>query len=116
VALIQTIKADPQMIKLIQNTPSANDDGQRKDNDTNNIITKYLEFNKDRLLHVVEKNYENLVEAFTNNAIDAAANSSYNPTSSLPHSSSTFPNLSTQSDIYGIEKSESFNNKGDVAD
>jgi septal ring factor EnvC (AmiA/AmiB activator) len=32
VALIQTIKADPQMIKLIQDMPSANDGEQYKDN------------------------------------------------------------------------------------
>ncbi|HEX7208846.1 MAG TPA: hypothetical protein VF233_11735 [Nitrososphaeraceae archaeon] len=42
-ALIQTIKADPQMVKLIQNIPRKNEGEQHKDN-----ITKYLEFNKDR--------------------------------------------------------------------
>ena len=41
VALIQTIKADPQMVNLILNIPSAND-GEHKDN--NNII-KYLQSN-----------------------------------------------------------------------
>jgi len=35
VALIQTIKADPQMVKSIQNMPSAHD-GEHKDN--NNIV------------------------------------------------------------------------------
>jgi hypothetical protein len=43
VALIQTIKADPQMVKLIHNMPGANDGEQHKDN---NNITKYLEHNK----------------------------------------------------------------------
>ncbi len=74
VALIQTIKDDPQMFKLIQNAPRANDGEQYKDN--NNNITKYLELNKDRILNLGEKNYENLVEAFTNNAIDTAADAS----------------------------------------
>jgi DNA-binding CsgD family transcriptional regulator len=72
VALIQTIKADPQMVNLIQNIPSANDGEQHKDN---NSITKYLEFNKDRILTLTEKNYENLVEALTNNAINTATSS-----------------------------------------
>jgi hypothetical protein len=39
-ALIQTLKADPQMVKLIQDMPSANDGEQYKDNYNN--ITKYL--------------------------------------------------------------------------
>ncbi len=88
VALIQTIKADPQMVKLIQNMPSANDGEQYKDN--NNNITKYLELNKDRILNLGEKNYENLVEELTNSAIDTAATSS-NSKLSLSLSSSTFP-------------------------
>ncbi len=93
-AVIQTLKADPQMVKLIQNMSSANDGEQHKDN--NNII-KYLESNKDRILNLGEKNYENLVEALTNNAIDIASS---NPTLSLPQSSSpTFPNLSDQSGL-----------------
>ena len=58
------------MVKLIQNIPSANDGGQHKDN---NNITKYLELNKDRILNLGEKNYENLVEALTNDAVNAAA-------------------------------------------
>jgi hypothetical protein len=58
VALIQTIKGDPEMVKLIQNMPSANDSEQYKDN--NNNITKYLEHNKDRILNLGEKHYENL--------------------------------------------------------
>jgi hypothetical protein len=116
-AVIDTLKADPQMVKLIQNMPSANDGEQYKDNNNNNI-TKYLELNKDRILNLGEKNYENLVEVLTNNVIATAANSSYDLTSSLPKStSSTFPNLSNKNDIYGIEKPESFHNsKGDIAD
>jgi type II secretory ATPase GspE/PulE/Tfp pilus assembly ATPase PilB-like protein len=60
------------MVKLIQNKPSANDSEQEKDNN----ITKYLESNKDILLDLAKKNYENLVEALINNAIDNAANAS----------------------------------------
>jgi hypothetical protein len=59
VALIKTIKADPQMIKLIQNISSTNDGEQYKDNNNDNAI-KYLESNKDSLLDLAEKNYENL--------------------------------------------------------
>jgi hypothetical protein len=102
------------MVKLIQNIPSAEDDEQYKDNKNN--ITKYLEFNKDKILDLAKKNYENLVEALTNNVIDNAANSSLNLTLSLPQSSSTFTNLFNENIIYRIEESESFhNNKGDIA-
>jgi hypothetical protein len=113
-AIIQTLKADPQMVKLIQNIPSANDG----EHDNNNII-KYLEFNKDNILDLAEKNYENLVEAFTKNAIDIAisTSSSLNPTLSLPQSSSTFRNSFDQIDTFRKEESESFDNsKGDIAD
>jgi F0F1-type ATP synthase gamma subunit len=116
VALIQTIKADPEMVKLIQNIPDANYDEQHKDN---NNITKYLESNKDRILDLSEKNYQNLIEALTNNVMDNAAcasSSSPNPTLSLPQSQSTVPEISNQNDIYRIEPSEIFNNKGDIAD
>jgi predicted DNA-binding protein YlxM (UPF0122 family) len=114
VALIQTIKTDLQMVKLIQNIPSAND-GKYEDN--NNII-KYLESNKDSLLYLTEKHYENLVEAFTKNAIHiaASASSSLNPTLSLPQQSSAFPNLSTQSDKHRKEDPETYNSKGDIID
>jgi phage shock protein A len=95
VALIQTLKADPQMIKLIQNIPSANDGEQYKDD--NNYIANHLESNKDRILDLAKKHYENLVEALTNNAI---ATASSNPTLSLPQSSSTLPNPFNQNDIY----------------
>src|SRR5215212_4034065 len=75
VALIQTIKADPQMIKIIQNMPSANDDQHKGDNN----IVKYLECNKDSILGLAEKNYENLLEELTNDTINAAADSSSHP-------------------------------------
>ena len=115
VALIQTIKADPQMVNLIQNMPSANDVEQYKDN--NNNIVKYLELNKDRILSLGEKHYENLVEVLTNNAINSAVTSSPNPALSLPHSSSTFQNSFDQIDTLRKEESESFDNtKGDIAD
>ena len=116
VALIQTLKDDPQMIKLIQNMPCANDGEQYKDN--NNNIVKYLEYNKDRILNLGEKHYENLVEALTNDFISSVATScAPNPALSLPSSSSTLSSPLNQSDIYRIEESESFHNsKGDIAD
>ncbi len=115
VALIQTIKADPQMVKLIQDIPSTNA-GMHDDNSNN--ITKYLESNKDNLLDLAEKNYEKLIEALTNDAVSKAGVSPSNPTlSSLPQSSSTFPSLSNQIDTYRKEESESFHNsKDDIAD
>ena len=109
VALIQTIKADPQMVKLIQNILSTNDGEQHKD--YNNIV-KYLESNKNNILDLAEKHYGNLVEALTNNVI-ATASSSFNST--LP-SSSTFPGTSKQSDRYRIEESESFHSNRDIVD
>jgi hypothetical protein len=106
------VKADPQMIKLIQNIPRANDGQQHKDNDIN--VTGYLEFNKDRLLDLAEKNYKNLVEALTNNIIDTASSSS-NPPPSLP-SSSAFLGPYNKSDTYKTEKEEMFHySKGDIA-
>ena len=78
-AVVQTLQNDPQMLKLIQNMPSANDGEQYKDN---NNITKYLEHNKNSLIDLAEKNYENLVEILTNNVIDTASSS--NPTLSSP--------------------------------
>jgi DNA-binding CsgD family transcriptional regulator len=113
VALIQTLKADPEMIKLMYNIPMANDGEQHKDN---NII-EYLESNKDKILDLTEKNYENIVEALTNNVINTYVSSSSNPTLSLPNSSSTFSPPSNQSDSFRIEDTESFrNSKGDIAD
>ena len=63
------------------------------------------------------KNYENLVEALTNNAINAAC-ASLNPTLSLPQSSSTFNVcLDNQSDIFREEDPGNYHNsKGDIAD
>jgi DNA-binding CsgD family transcriptional regulator len=58
VALIQTLKNDPQFAKLIQNMPIAN--AEYKDNSNN--VTNYLESNKDRILALTEKHYENLVD------------------------------------------------------
>ncbi|HKG87162.1 MAG TPA: hypothetical protein VKA95_02460 [Nitrososphaeraceae archaeon] len=102
------------MVKLIYNIASGNNDDH---NDNNNII-KYLESNKDRLLDLAEKNYENLIEALANNAIHiaASASSSLNPTLSLPQQSSVFPNLSTQSDKHRKEDPETYNSKGDIID
>jgi hypothetical protein len=113
-ALIQTLKADPQMVKLIHNIPNTNDAELHKDN--NNVI-KYLEFNQDSLLYLAQKHYENLLEALTNNAIDAAVVAS-DSTLSLPQPSPpTFPNPSEQSDTDRIEESQSFHDsKGDIAD
>ena len=112
-ALIQTIKADPQMVKLIYNILRANDSEQHNDN--NNNIIKYIEANKSSILHLTEKNYENLVEALTNDTVSKAGAFPSNPTLSLP--SSSFLRPSDQSDTYKIEKQEMFHNsKGDIAD
>jgi hypothetical protein len=95
-ALLQTLKSDPQMINIIYKLLTANNSDKHKDNNNDNAI-KYLESNKDSILELAEKHYENIVEALTNNAMDTASS---NPMSSLPQSSSTFPNLATQSDIH----------------
>jgi hypothetical protein len=73
VAIIQTLKSDSEMIKIIYNIPTGNDCEQHIDN--NNNITKYLELNKDKILNLGEKHYENLVEELTNNAISASSSS-----------------------------------------
>ncbi|SRR5829696_5319167 len=73
VAIIQTLNSDPHMASLIYNIPRAND-GKPDDNTYN--ITKFIEANKDKILDLAEKNYENLVEALTNNAISSADASS----------------------------------------
>jgi hypothetical protein len=108
-AVIQTLKDNPQMINLIQNIPCAND-GEHKDN--NNTI-QYFESNKDRILNLGEKNYQNIVEALTNNAMEATTYASPNPTLSLSQSSSTFPNLSNKNNIYRIEEAETYHNSED---
>jgi hypothetical protein len=111
-ALIHTLKSDPEMTKLIYNIPTGNDGEEHKDN---NII-KYLESNKDSILYLAEKNYENLVEVLTHNVMDTAGASS-NPALSLSASSSTVSNPSTQSDTYRKEEPDTFhNNKGDIAE
>ena len=112
--LLQTLKSDPEMVKLIYNIPRVNDSEQPEEN----TAIKYLESNKDSLSDLAEKHYENLIEALTNNVIDTAASSPSNPVPSLPQSSSRFPNLSNQSNSYGIEKSESFydNGKDNIAE
>jgi hypothetical protein len=104
------------MANLVYNIPSANDGEKYKDNHIN--IVKYLELNKDRILNLAEKNYENLIEVLTNNAISTAvSSSSLNPTSSLPSLSSTFIGPSNQSDTYRIEEPENYHHdsKGDIA-
>ena len=53
------------MIKLIQNITGTNDGEQHKGNNNSNI-TKYLEFNKDVLSDLGQKNYEDLIEALAN--------------------------------------------------
>jgi ABC-type phosphate/phosphonate transport system substrate-binding protein len=114
-ALLQTLKDNQEMANLIYSIPTANNGEQYEDN--NNNITKYLELNKGTISHLAEKNYENLVEALTNNAINSAVTSSSSPASSLPQSSSTFPNLFNQSDTHRKEESEIHDNgKGDIAD
>jgi cell division septum initiation protein DivIVA len=112
-AIIQTLKTNLQMVNLIYSISSANNGEQY-----NNSITKYLESNKDNLLDLAEKNYENLVEALTNDVINNAMTSSSNPASPLSSSfSSASSNLFNQSDIYRIEKSESFHHsKGNIDD
>ena len=109
-ALIQTLKYDPEIIKLIYNILTANTG--YKDNSNN--ITKYLEANKDALLDLIEKQYEKLAEALTKNTIDIAASAS---SSSDPKLSSTFPRPSNRGNTYRIEDSEHYhNNKGDIAE
>jgi hypothetical protein len=70
------LKDDPEMINLIYNIPRANHGEQRKDNDIN--VTKYLEFNKDKILNLIEKHYENLLEALTNNTISSTTKGEIN--------------------------------------
>ena len=82
------------MVKLIYNISRSNDGEQHNDNNDNAI--KYLESNKDNILDMAEKHFENLVETLTNNT----APSSSNPILSLPQSSSTYPTASNESDPY----------------
>ena len=79
------------------------------------VALKPVEANKDNILDLAKKHYENLVEVLTNNAFDTASSSS-NPTSSVP-SSSIFPNLFDQNDAYRIKEPEIYDNyNGDIAE
>ena len=63
------------MINIIYKVLIANDGEQRKgDNDS---VTKYLESNKNIILDLAEKNYEKLLEALANNAINTVASSNF---------------------------------------
>jgi hypothetical protein len=98
-----------EIVNVILNIPIINDGEQHKDN--NNSVSQYIESNNDKILHLAEKNYEDLVEVLTNNTIDNAANaSSSDPTLSLP-SSSTFSNPFNQSDTHRIDESDNGENK-----
>jgi hypothetical protein len=99
------------MANLIYNMSATPDDrGHDNNNDDNNVI-KYLELNKTGILDLSEKNYENVVEALTN---DSIANAYSNPTLSLPSTSSTFSDPFDQNGIYRKEEPEGFhNNKGE---
>ena len=93
------------MIDTVYKILAVND--REQDEDINNNAIEYFEVNKDRILDLTEKNYENLLEELTNNVMNTAANSSYNHTLSLPQSSpSIFKSPSNQSDIYRIEESD----------
>ena len=72
-------------------------------------------------MDLAEKQYENLVEGLTNNAISNIVNaSSFISTPSLPSSSSSvFPNPFNQNDTYRIEELEFYDkddNKWNIAD
>jgi len=66
---------------------------------------------------LAEKNYENLVEALTNDSIDTVVASSSNPILPFPPSSSKFSSSLNQSDIDKIGESEIYHDsKGDIDD
>ena len=77
------------MANLNYTIPITNDGEQHKDD--NNNIKKYLEFNKDSLSDLPQRNYEKLIEALTNDSNSNAAASSSNPSLSQPRSSSITP-------------------------
>ena len=88
--LHQTIRSDPKMINIIYKILTTNDREQYKDNNNNDIAIKYLQPNNDNILDLAEKHYENLVEAFTNNPINASF--SFNPIPvQLPITTATSP-------------------------
>ncbi|HZC49122.1 MAG TPA: hypothetical protein VE244_08695 [Nitrososphaeraceae archaeon] len=72
-AIIQTLQNDPEIIETIYNMASVNNGGHI---DNNNNIINYLEANNDSILDLAGKQYENLVEAVTNDAISSADASS----------------------------------------
>ncbi len=114
--LIQMLKADPEMMKLIYNISTTNVGDEHKDNSNN--ITKYLESNKFNILDLAEKQYENLVEELTNNAINNVINAGASSPPSDPKLSSMFPRPSNGGDTYRrIERQRSFHNsEDDIAD
>jgi hypothetical protein len=61
------------MVNIIYKIQTANDGEQHKDSNNNDNAIKYFESNKDKILGLAEKNYENLIEVLTNNAIATAA-------------------------------------------
>ena len=62
------------MIDTIYKILAVND--LEQDEDISNNAIGYFEVNKDRILDLTEKNYENLLEELTNNVMHTAANSS----------------------------------------
>jgi hypothetical protein len=56
-ALTQTIKADPQIVKLIQNMPIANDGEQYKDNNNMNVRCSRKAY-FDALLFQIQNSHE----------------------------------------------------------
>ena len=51
-ALIQTLKNDPEMVKLIQNIPGANDGKQHEDDNSNKHPGRYIETNCFEIIHL----------------------------------------------------------------
>jgi hypothetical protein len=75
-------------------------------------LLSHIEGCKDAILEAADKLYDILLKHFTNSIMENAVGSSpSNSKLSLP-SSSSFPNLSDQSDTYRIEDLEIYNNKG----
>jgi hypothetical protein len=52
VALIQTLKNDPEMVKSIQSMPSANDGKQHEDDNSNKHPGRYIETNCFEIIHL----------------------------------------------------------------
>lgn len=66
-----------------------NDREQYKDNNNNDSTIKYLQPNNHNLLDLAKKHYENLVETFTNNAINDSSFSSNTIPVELPVTTAT---------------------------